>query len=344
MTIDDRYRRLLARRAPIEERVFEKYAEAYEAQSGTTTKYILGAMRPVDTKYTQRLVEQGDRVENQLSHRLQDGYPGVEFRRQGSVSNVTHIRFFSDVDVLVLIDKFFTLEPPQRAAYPYQGSPDDDLAELRRRCVRDLSVAFPAVEIDDGGSTAVKMVKSASLTCDVDVVPANWYDTVAFAASRNERDRAVQVFDRANEVRRKNSPFLFNHRLHEHDVLMRGVPRMLIRLLKTVKADLEEDSSDELEFSSFDICSVVYRFHRGTTAGIDRPLELVAGELRWMLALAQNEDARSGVKVVDDSREIFDSRGKVQAFAKLVTELGSLWMPANQEQNQRVLLTEAHWR
>lgn len=113
MTITDRYTRLLQRRAPSEDRIHEKFEESYERERGDHTRYILGAMRPVDAKYTKRLAEQGDRVENQLGKRLEAEYPTLEFRKQGSVSNDTHIRYFSDIDVLTIIDKFVTLERPQ---------------------------------------------------------------------------------------------------------------------------------------------------------------------------------------------------------------------------------------
>ena len=142
------------------------------------------------------------------------------------------------------------------------------------------------------------------------------------------------------------APHLGDHRravaLGLHKVEMRGVPRALVRLLKTVKADVEEEQSIRIDFSSFDICSLVYRFHRGTSTRLDMPLELLRGELQWMVAVAQNSSLREGVKVVDDSRHIFDTPSKAEAFGKLTSELGKLWLEAMQEQPQRVLLTDSY--
>src|SRR5262245_29482796 len=126
MTIQTKYQRLLSRRAPALERAVTRFTEAHEHAPGETTKYLLGALAPVAPNLTARLTEQGDRVKKQLSTRLNGEYPYLEFRRQGSVSNNTHIRYYSDVDVLTIIDKFTTLEPPQEATYPYQGNPTDD--------------------------------------------------------------------------------------------------------------------------------------------------------------------------------------------------------------------------
>jgi hypothetical protein len=342
MAIDARYHRLLARRAPDDDRYLGRYAESFETAPGTTTKYLLGAMRPVASRYTERLVAQGDRVEGQLSRRLAEFYPGICFRRQGSVSNLTHIRYFSDVDVLSLIDTYVVLEAPQIPAVPYRGVPEDDLLELRRRCVGALGAAFPAVELDDTGATAIKMLKSGSLECAVDVVPANWVNTNAYARTGRERDRAVEVLDRKAWQRRMNSPFVFNDRLEVRDVETRGVLRMLIRLLKTVKADLESDDSVVVKFSSFDICSVVYRFHGDSGVSLDDPLGLIASALKWMFAVLDNPAVAADTLVVDESRRIFDEADKLDGFSRIVVELGSLWLAATKEQPSRVLLTEAH--
>ncbi len=106
MSINNRYDNLLRRRASLEDRSLYYFSESFEKEKGEYTKYILGAMKPVEAKYTKRLIEQGDRVESQLAGRLDVEYSNLEFRRQGSVSNNTHIKYYSDVDVLVVIDKF----------------------------------------------------------------------------------------------------------------------------------------------------------------------------------------------------------------------------------------------
>lgn len=249
MAISNRYQRLLRRRAPVEDRVIAKFSESYEKKSGESTKYLLGAMRAVDASYTKRMVEQGDRVQNQLSSRLKDLYPALDFRRQGSVSNHTHIRYYSDVDVLVIIDRFISLEPPQVPLNPYRGVPTDDLLELRKCCAGALEIAFPVANINNAGATCI-VLDGGSLACPVDVVPSNWYDTNAYANGQGVHTRGIMVLNKNDMVRTKNFPFLFNARLQAHDSGRFGIPRMLIRLLKSIKADHEEELAAELEISS----------------------------------------------------------------------------------------------
>ena len=102
--------------------------EAYRniAQSDSV-KYVIGAMQPIDPEYTKNTYKQAERVRSQLENRLTDT---CEFKYQGSVTNDTHIKAKSDIDLLVIIYKFFTLENPQVPKSPYKGDPLKDLLSL----------------------------------------------------------------------------------------------------------------------------------------------------------------------------------------------------------------------
>jgi len=329
-SISKRYQNLLNRRAPAADRLVVEFAEAYEKEPGEHTKYILGACRPVDSKYTQRLLDQGDRVENQLQKRISDRYPGIEFRRQGSVSNNTHIKYYSDIDVLTIIDRFVTIQHPQVPRIPYQGIPVDDLLVLRRNCVAELGDAFPKATVDDTGSTAIS-ISGASLVCKVDVVPSNWFDTNAFAQSNLEHTRGIMVLNKDEMERKTNFPFLFNHLLNEFDSSRSGVPRMLIRLLKTIRADAT-DEGNKIDFSSYDICSIVYRMPNALyTLNLKSPLDLFRNLLVWSERLISESALRDSLLVIDETRKIFDEGRKVTELRKLHAEAVELYNGAVQE-------------
>lgn len=340
--IAERYQRLLARRAPTDDRVIFRFSEGFERERGESTKYLLGAMRSLEPRYTKKLQEQGDRVAAQLKEHLADAYPGLELERQGSVSNDTHIRYYSDVDVLALIDKYYALEPPQVPLSPYPGIPEDDLLALRRRCLQGLGQAFPAVHVDDSGSRAIRLT-GGSLACPVDVVPSNWYDTVAYSQTGQKQDRAIQVLDRETRTRHRNQPFLVNHRIEQNDRERRGAPRMFIRLVKTVKADLEEEERTTLCISSFDICAIVYRMPLDLFAfDIRRSLELVRGLLVWMSRVLQDETLRGSLRVIDETRLVFDDGSKISAFHRVFNSLCSVYDEATKErQTYGDLITES---
>lgn len=338
-----RYERLLNRRASATKRILERYSENFEAQPGENAKYLIGAMAPVDKASTAKLVQEGDRVEAQLKTRLQPKYSGIEFRRQGSVSNDTHIKYYSDIDLLTIIDKFITLEPPQVASPSYSGEPVDDLLELRKDCVGHLKSAYPAVTVDDTGSTSIAM-RGGSLACEVDVVPANWYDTMAYAQGQGAHTRGIMVLNRDEKKRHKNYPFLFNHRINAHDVQNLGAPRALIRLLKSVKADYDEENpTTPANISSFDLCSVVYRMPFSVLiAPRNEPLKIVGNLLTWLDVILGKDEVRAGLKVIDDSRNIFDDAAKVRGLRVVRDDLAVVYYAAVMEAQHRQILTEAH--
>ena len=344
MTTRQRYERLLARRAPIEDRQMLKFSEAYEDAGGESLQYLLGAMKPLDAKYTRRLAGEGDRVENQLKAKLDEDRPSVEFRRQGSVSNHTHIRFYSDVDVLVITRMFQTLERPQIPMHRYEGNPVDDLETLRENCAAILRKAFPAGKVDTSGSTAVAL-SGGSLACKVDVVPANWLNTNAFTRGAGEHTRGIQVLDVKQSTRITNFPLLFNFRINEKDSETRGIAKMCVRLLKTIKADHEEENVGKcLDISSFDLCSIVYRMPAAHfIARKDRPLVIVSNLISWLGKLIDNEEGRKRLSVVDDSRPIFQRPSQVQALTAIRNDLQSLYSDARSELGGVTFLAESHF-
>jgi len=327
MTLDQRFDRLLARRAAAEDRdafrFSARYATRLDGLVDETDRYLASAMAPIDSKYTERLRLQGTRVENQLKDRLGIYYPYLEFRRQGSVSNDTHIRYVSDVDVLAFPGLFVTLQMPQPNPIPYQGSPEDDLLLFRAKARAELALAFPAVVVDDSGSTAIKL-SGGSLACSVDVVPSSWYDTLEYARTRDETTRGVQVLNKDTRERVLNFPFTFNHRLDLHDRARSGAARRIIRLVKTLKADLVEDSKP-VALSSYDICSFIYRMTGAwlSSDGYGARREATAC-LVWLTLLLNDRPFRETLQVVDDSRPIFDGPEKTDALRLLHKELFEL--------------------
>ncbi|MEQ8821807.1 MAG: hypothetical protein RLY93_16335 [Sumerlaeia bacterium] len=119
---------------------------------------------------------------------------------------------------------------------------------------------------------------------------------------------------------------------------------MFIRLLKTIKADLEEDEKVSLEVSSFDLCSVVYRMpDQYFVFALNQPLDLIRNLLLWMQSVIENKVLSDGLRVVDDTRVIFDKGSKLPSFHRIFNELCVVYDGALKEQGNRTLLSEAHF-
>lgn len=341
MNITARNAKSIDRRTPFENRS-ALTLESFKKEFGEYTRYIITALKSIDKAYTDKLIEQGNRVENQLRKRLEIEYPELEFRRQGSVANNTHIRYSSDVDLLVIIDKFHTLESPLEASSPYLGNTVTDLLELRKDCKKELRFAFPEADIDDQGANSLE-ISGGTLYCKVDVVPANWFDTIKYRQTYQEFQRGIQILNKKEMERKTNYPFLFNELLHQNDKARNGIPKMLIRLQKTIKAD-ETDEGNKINFSSYDIASIVYRMPDNYfNFNIKSPLEFIYNLLMWQQSIIQNiNSVQSQLMVVDDSRLIFDKDDKISEFQKLFGNLLKIYNYAKAENNDQVVLTEKH--
>ncbi|WP_061256057.1 hypothetical protein [Leptospira interrogans] len=338
----NRYQKLLSRRLPKEETLYKSFSEAFNVSRGENTEYILKAMAPVEKRFTDKLIEDGNRIEAQISRRLITKYPGLEFRRQGSVSNNTHIRFSSDVDVLVIIDKFYTVEPPLTVNNPYIGDPKEDLSVLRNQCKKEVGIAFPSTEIDDSGAISIS-IKGGSLSRKVDIVPTNWYHSVAFDERGLEYLKGIMVFNRETYERISNFPFLFNYLIEEKDHITNGATRMLIRFLKSVKAD-EEDDGKKFNLSSYDICSIIYRMPDVllNRLEINRPISIIGCLIEWLNYLTLSPSAAFAIKVVDKSRFIFDKKEKLDDLGPLSIAINDLYERAKAESGDR-FISKAHF-
>ena len=292
----------------------EFYRHLHQSES---VRYVIGAMQPIDPEYTKNTFVQGDRVANQLSKRLKEA---CEYEYQGSVTNDTHIKAKSDIDLLVIISKFFSLEQPQQPKIPYKGDPLQDLMELRKDAEACLSAAFPEASVDSSGSTAL-CIEGGSLTRSIDVVPANWYDSNEYEKTKDKVYRGVQVLDCRKKIRIKNTPFLHNFRIDEKDRRVTGGLRKAARLMKSLKYD-----SENIELSSYDIVGIAYNMDdRVLRVPPGHELSILGACLSWCELLEADAALREGLYVPDGHRKVFcDDHATLQGLQQLVRELRGL--------------------
>lgn len=288
--------------------------ESYEKLSEEKSiKYAIGAMEEVGKKYTLATIEEGERVKNHLKE-----IDRIEFEYQGSVTNNTHIRENSDIDILVITKKYFALEPPLKPTNPYSGSPNDDLLNLRKECFNILKDKFPKVKIDDSGAKSIAL-DGGSLKRKVDVVPANWYDTIKYNEERKRHYRGVEILDKYKNERILNTPFYHNELLEIKDKITNQNYKKIVRLLKTLKADSER----KISFSSYDITAIAYCISNEIYFIEDTPLLLIENILKELKKLVNSKNTMD-LEVPDKSRKIFDKKEKIDGFKVLILELEEL--------------------
>jgi hypothetical protein len=299
--------------------VTAKY-ELYETKkTDVATRYTLGAMQQVDPEYTRVSVEEGNRVSSQLDAGLS---VSVSFEYQGSVPLNTHIKSVSDIDLLVIHEGFFIYDTKGVKAPRYKGGYESlpTVRELRKECETVLTEAYPAAEVDVNGAISISL-SGGSFRRKVDVVPANWYDTIAYQLYEHKHLREIYVLDKYTLEQRKNSPFIFMHQIHQKDKITQGGTKKVIRLLKNVKNDCYR----EIELSTYDITSLVWHMpNEKLNLSTESELGLLANVQKYLDLLCRNKEYTKGLDTPDGSRKIIDSDEKFEWLSELSFEVNEM--------------------
>lgn len=303
--------------------------------------YIRVAMNGVEPEYTQKSKDAGEKVKTHLSKVLSD----VSFRYQGSVMTNTHIKGYSDIDLLVISEKFYTWDSyeatrilesiEQRSKfYPsqilklenekskssYNGDTLADLKEIRLDCETTMKATYQVCDISR--AKAIK-IKNLSLNREVDIVVSNWYDDVRSIISDKGDNRGIQIYNK--EEHRKESvdyPFVSIQKINQKSSETNGRLKKMIRFLKTVKADSELD----IDLSSFDINAIC--FDIDVSKYKDASFYQLVPVLYYQLhSICTNQSHADNIVSVDEREYIFRGRTKKLENIKLILkELEALFI------------------
>lgn len=273
------------------------------AEKEKWTKYVLDSMAEVPKRSTEISFEEGEKVKTHLKEHLRDYGLSAEFRFQGSVINNTHIKGYSDIDLLVITDKYYTLERPQVPTVPYNGNPLDDLNELRNVCVKILREAYSVAHIDNSGSKSIK-ISGGSLRRDIDVVPANWFNSNLFNQfPQQDFYRGVQVYNKKENSRDTNYPFYNKELLNRKDARTNHLYKSIVRLAKNIRCD--SDNKLVQEISSYDIQALFYHMNDSCFYNI-QGIDVIPVMTKYLEQLLGNPSSYLNLEVPDKTRLISD--------------------------------------
>ncbi|QQS12386.1 MAG: hypothetical protein IPK81_23385 [Rhodospirillales bacterium] len=299
-------------------------SEAYASlQEDDNVKYVIGAMQPIDSAYTEKSYEEGRRVSSHIRKSLEDAsWHKPEFTFQGSVTSDTHIKAHSDIDLLVLEQRFIYLRKPLEPQSPYSGDALSDLLALRGHCSEVLTAAFPKAIVDTAPGKAIHL-SEGSLTRNVDVVVAAWLNTKNYIDTNDITQRGISILDSAAGRTIDNFPFLHNYMIHQKDSEVGGNLRAVIRLLKTIKADADQ----EIAVSSYDIAAIAYRIpSERLVVPYGGSLLLLSVAKSWLTELANDSQLRASLTVPNETRQIFGAGAtSLNGLLALENEVGNLF-------------------
>jgi len=298
--------KLRSRRIDPQQILVKATNEIYERlQEDDAVKYALGAMQPIDAEYTRNTFTESERVQDQLTAGYERNSLKVDYKHQGSVTCDTHIKAHSDIDLLVVETRFISLEHPLQPVTPYQGDPLQDLIELRTTAEQTLRTAFPAATVDCTRGKAISL-SGGSLRRKIDVVLSSWLDTPEYKDGQGEHFRGVSVLDKLAKTRVGNKPFLHNHRIDERDIGEHGHLRKVIRLLKSLKYDADQQPN----FSSYDIAALAWAAPpKFWAVEPQQELLLVDQSCKWLDYVSQESEYAKKLLVPNGTRKIFADNG-----------------------------------
>jgi hypothetical protein len=308
------YQRLLARREiPGKEiRLYERYNALQENED---VKYLLGSMEAMDSGYTKTTLEVAESIHKYLE-------PFSEIRLQGSVTTDTHIRYYSDVDILTISRDFVAWEGSMPSTLKvYAGDATEGLKELRKKSQTTIQAEFPTVRIQEKDRALA--LSGGSLRRKVDVVSANWFNTNAYVLSQKERERGIEILDVSTHDRVLNKPFLHQAHLIEKNSRTKEGQNRAIRLLKTLKVD----AAAKIDISSYDICSLVWNISDGELPGSEDQAFILANNIAiWLNRWIGHPHLLRSLMVPNQTRCILDrNEGTThEAVSALAYELTKL--------------------
>jgi hypothetical protein len=298
--------------------------ERYENRSGVESiRYVLGAMQEVDQAYTQKGRDEALRVGSSLQSGLAAHNIAIELRLQGSVPLNVHTRGASDVDLLALHAGFLTYDRSGALAgtyYPASGTCADLMSELRQKSEEVLTTRFWGAEVDIAGPKAIKM-SGGSLVRTVDVVPAHWFDSVAYQLGGNLHDRGVDIWNKDTWATIRNMPFMHIKRITDKCDATLGGCRKTIRLVKNIKNDAQAEGT-RIELSSYEVAGAMWHCDSGLLTRMPHyELGLLDVTQRHLEYLSGNHTVARTLMTPDGSRLIFDTEQKLRALDSLAAEV-----------------------
>ncbi|WP_145567548.1 nucleotidyltransferase family protein [Yersinia aleksiciae] len=298
-------------------------SESWEnrGKGDSAIRYIIGAMQPVDARYTEISFETASRIENQLSKKLAHN---LDFRVQGSVPLDIHIKGFSDVDLLIIDTQMLMYDVNGGGSYsPTSRDGRDVIIELREAARDALEMAFPTALVDDNNAKSLR-ITGGSLQREVDVVPSIWWDTKEYQSMKREEDRGVTIIDKNTRERIYNAPFLHIKRIKDKCDQCNGGIRKSIRLLKTLKADSKDEGSD-IDLSSYDIASLMFHADANNlNHSTYYELAVLVETHRLLNYLSQNYEVAMQLDVPNGTRKIFEKPESHVELLKLTEMVNSV--------------------
>lgn len=213
-------------------------------------KYLFESMKPIGQQYNSKTIQAAENVQTHLERELNLHFDRA-YRTQGSVKTDTNIRVHSDFDLLTIINKYFYPQTSNGNNY-IESDPNIDIQSLRMQATKIMKSKYDIV--DDCGDKCIS-IENKHLNRKVDIVFAYWYNSDTYQLNKNEFYRGVFLYNFKKSTKHKDFPFATISNVNTKGDQTNDGLRKGVRLLKTLRADLETEIT---LLKSFQLTSIVY--------------------------------------------------------------------------------------
>ena len=350
MTRDyDRLQRVVAQRSDPDRKTRRGLAEGRSyTQHDKAASFVQLAMDSVDTSYTETSKAAGAAAQD---HIVRTG-SNFCYEFQGSVMTNTHIRGYSDIDLLVLLPQFYRYDGnaltaarlnPSFAithgtaaltrinevlnAAPFSGNSNQLASQARNLIETTMHQIYS--QCDTSGARSVK-ITNLHYHRDVDIVTCAWYEDLTSVISGRETQRGIQIYNKEKgTLDIVDYPFIKIERINTRGDETGDRLRRMIRFLKHCKESLASNSL----LTSFDLSSICYaipkeHYHLATDETIVRCLSIHLDNL------CGDRNFRRNLLSVDGREHIFTDDTKLPSLVDLQAEVSAIYQDLTGRANE----------
>ncbi|MEM6641994.1 MAG: hypothetical protein AAF616_03360 [Bacteroidota bacterium] len=187
--------------------------------------YALESMVEIDPAYAYKVYAISRRIHEKLTKALRKRGYYVDYRYQGELKTYSNILLYGDVELIVI-------------KRDVNDKPHLDVQRLAMELLEILRGDPEYRSIDYSDKTRIR-ITAMKPTCEIDILPSMWVDSLEYKQTKNEIYRGISEFDFKNKRIKKYLPFLNIARINARDQHTSGIFKCLSRLLKTLRADSE---------------------------------------------------------------------------------------------------------
>ena len=203
-------------------------------------KYTLESMLEIDPAYAYKVYAASRKIHEKITKALKKRGYHVDYRYQGELKTYSNIVLYGDVEIMVI-------------KRDVVGKAHQEIQMLASELMDILQgdPSFKSLEYNDKTRIRITALKP---TCEIDLLPSIWVDSLEYKKTKNEIYRGIAEFDFKNKKVKKYLPFLNIARINSKDQQVGGNLKSLSRLLKTLRAD----SEDKIYLNDAEINAMIY--------------------------------------------------------------------------------------